>query len=344
MLASTWSPCLSEGVVDRHKWNRFIGFIKNHYKDDSQVEIKPNYILFKAGEHPILPFEGHKFLHFSSKVSGIIAVATRVASYINTITRISKVHFGSRVQYWDEGADQYGNYDGNERDEPEINTSIASLLTGTNPIKELGIPLFEIKDIPGKGKGLIALLTAQSMPPNELELIFAARLRARRNNNFCPSIITAREKHPFNNTFKTNALPCGAGSVVGGVNPTICLINHNCILNSYNNWDSNAEHETIYAIRPIKTGEEVTISYNHGGTLIVRRAFLKEAFGFDYNCPSNSRRLLIQDLDDAIGDLFRMQIRPKESLSDCHSLLQVLQEEYDGYARALIARLYYDAF
>ncbi|KAF1811003.1 hypothetical protein P152DRAFT_459878 [Eremomyces bilateralis CBS 781.70] len=43
-----------------------------------------------------------------------------------------------------------------QRDEPEINTSIASLLTGTNPINELGIPLFEIKDIPRKGKCLIA--------------------------------------------------------------------------------------------------------------------------------------------------------------------------------------------
>ncbi|KAF2189942.1 hypothetical protein K469DRAFT_442605, partial [Zopfia rhizophila CBS 207.26] len=39
-------PRLSKGVVDRHNWDQFIGFIKNHYKDDTQVEIKPNYILF----------------------------------------------------------------------------------------------------------------------------------------------------------------------------------------------------------------------------------------------------------------------------------------------------------
>ncbi|KAF1811002.1 hypothetical protein P152DRAFT_73632 [Eremomyces bilateralis CBS 781.70] len=195
------------------------------------------------------------------------------------------------------------------------------------------------------------------MPPNELELILAARLRAlpkASQRQFLSLYNNCPGKHPFSNTFKTNALPCGAGSVVGGVYPTICLINHNCIPNSHNNWDSNAEHETIYAIRPIKTGEEVTISYDYGGTSTVRRAFLKEAFGFDCNCrecsrpselqASDSRRLLIQDLDNAIGDPFRMQIRPKESLSDCHSLLQVFQEEYDGYAGALIARLYYDAF
>lgn len=63
-------PPLSKGAVDRHNWNTFIKFIKKHYEDDRQVEIKPNYINFKAGEHPKLHFEGHKFLRFSSKVSG----------------------------------------------------------------------------------------------------------------------------------------------------------------------------------------------------------------------------------------------------------------------------------
>jgi hypothetical protein len=57
----------------------------------------------------------------------------------------------------------------------------------------------------------------------------------------------------------------------------------------------------------------------------------------------DARRVLIQDLDDAIGNSFHMQSRPKESLGDCHSLLQVLQEEYDGCAGVLSARLYYDA-
>jgi len=37
-------------------------------------------------------------------------------------------------------------------------------------------------------------------------------------------------------------------------------------------------------------------------------------------------------------------MRPEESLADCHSLLQLLEEEYQGSASALIARLYYDAF
>ena len=94
-------PRLSKGIIDRHNWGRFVDIIKEQYKDDARVEIKPNYIVFKAGEHPVLPFEGHKFLRFSSKVLGAIAAASEVESYIDTVTLVAKVHFGSRVQYFD---------------------------------------------------------------------------------------------------------------------------------------------------------------------------------------------------------------------------------------------------
>jgi hypothetical protein len=51
-------PRLIKGAVDRHNWLSFIERIKERYEDDDQVEIKPNYIEFNAGEHPLLPFEG----------------------------------------------------------------------------------------------------------------------------------------------------------------------------------------------------------------------------------------------------------------------------------------------
>jgi hypothetical protein len=107
-------PPLTKGVVDRQNWEKFIDYVKEHYKDDKQVEIKPNYINFKAGEHPKLPLEGHKFLRFSSKVSGRIVASSGVKGYIETVTRFAKIHFGSRVQYWNEGADKYGIYDWNK--------------------------------------------------------------------------------------------------------------------------------------------------------------------------------------------------------------------------------------
>lgn len=145
------------------------------------------------------------------------------------------------------------------------------------------------------------------------------------HNNF-------RGKFPFGGIVKTNALPCGSGSPVAGIYPTLCLINHSCLPNSQNTWNSDVEHETIHAIRPISCGEEITISYDSGGPSTTRQAFLKEAFGFRCSCgvcslplsalrDSDTRRLLIQRIDDRIGDPIRMASSPKKSLWDCRSLL-----------------------
>lgn len=162
-------------------------------------------------------------------------------------------------------------------------------------------------------------------------------------------------RYPFSGIVKTNALPCGSSSVVGGVYPTACLINHSCIPNAHNSWNSREGHETIHAIRPIKSGTEITISYDHGGPSGARQSFLKESFGFTCTCSgctlapsllkaSDNRRTQIQRLDEAIGDPFRMMSHPHESLQDCYSLLRVLEQEFDRDAGALVARLYYDAF
>jgi hypothetical protein len=192
----------------------------------------------------------------------------------------------------------------------------------------------------------------------ELESTLATKLRAlpkASQRQFLSLHNKAPGKYPFATIFETNALPCGSNSVVGGVYPTICLINHNCIPNSHNNWNENQKHETIHALRDIEAGEEITIQYGHASPSAERRAFLKESFGFDCRCrrcsasPSelkdgDARLRRIQSLDDAIGDPMNMMGKPKQSLSDCLSLLQALQAEYEDGAEPLNARLYYDAF
>jgi hypothetical protein len=110
-------PRLSKGAVDRQNWASFIKTIKECYKNDDLVEVKPNYIEFKAGEHPLLPFESHKFLRFSSKISG--SHAKGVEKYIDTVTRVAKTQFGSRVRYWNEAFKQRGFYNW-----PEVHESI----------------------------------------------------------------------------------------------------------------------------------------------------------------------------------------------------------------------------
>jgi hypothetical protein len=58
---------LSKGAVDTHNWQSFIKIIQEHYQNDDLVEVKPNYIVLKAGEHPRLPFEGQQVLALQLK-------------------------------------------------------------------------------------------------------------------------------------------------------------------------------------------------------------------------------------------------------------------------------------
>ena len=259
-------------------------------------------------------------------------------------------------------------------DEPEVPTSIAQFVFGTDPIRELGLPLFEVQTVPGKGKGLVArfniakgtrilyedpLFTIPNMSPiSRMESSIAEKLKSlskTQQRQFLSLHNNLPGKHPFSGVVKTNALPCGPSSEIGGIYPTICLINHSCLPNAHNNWKSDTQCETIHAIRHINAGEEITISYDKGGPSDSRRTHLKDAFGFDCNCSvcslpppelqiSDTRRLRIQHLDDVIGDPARVMNKPDDCLADCHSLLQVLEEEYHGGAVASLARLYYDAF
>ncbi|KAF2449697.1 hypothetical protein P171DRAFT_336698, partial [Karstenula rhodostoma CBS 690.94] len=277
-------PPLSKGVADRRDWDQFIAVIMDHYKDDPKVEVRPNYIFFNAGEGPILPSEGYKLLRFSSKISGSTAHRTGVEAYLFTVTRLAKQHFGSRVQHWNDGVEVYGTYSWDEvndsfgtyeqPDKPEVHPTDASVTTGLNPIKEStrDIRVFEIKDITGKGKGLVArcdiskglqilcekpLFTARSTQFNDIESMLARKLGTLPKDvqrQFLSFHNHSTGKNPFTNTFKTNALPCGVGSAVGAIYPTICRINHSCFPNAHNSWDDDAGHETIYAIRPIKSG------------------------------------------------------------------------------------------
>ena len=112
-------PRLSKGAVDKENWLLFIHVVKDRYQYDDLVEIKSNYIEFNVGEHPRLPFEGHKLLRFSSKISG--SHAREAKKYIDAVFRLAKDSFGSRVQYWNEGADEYGVYDWKE-----VNASMQS--------------------------------------------------------------------------------------------------------------------------------------------------------------------------------------------------------------------------
>ena len=238
----------------------------------------------------------------------------------------------------------------------------------------MDLPLVLIQKVLGKGNGLVARLDiakgqriliekpiftiSNFSPDSQLDSHIAGKLKSlskSEQRQFLSLHNNFPGKHVFSGIFKTNALPCGPDSVTGGVYPTICLINHSCLPNSHHSWNSDAKCETVHAIRDIKAGEEITISYDTGGPSDFRQEHLRASFGFSCNCSicslpslelqnSDTRRRQIQHLDNAIGNSDRVMNRPDECLADCRSLSRILEEEYRGSAIVLVARLYYDAF
>ena len=120
-------------------------------------------------------------------------------------------------------------------------------------LKEIEMPLFEIKDIPGKGEGLVArvnissgtrilcekpLLTVRAKSREELEPVLIAKMKAMSESSqrqFLALHNNFLGRYPLSGIIKTNALPCGSGSPMGEVYSTVCFIDHSCIPNAHNN-------------------------------------------------------------------------------------------------------------
>ncbi|KAM5476772.1 hypothetical protein MauCBS54593_000042 [Microsporum audouinii] len=344
-------PSLSKDAVDGQNWHLFFNNIKERYQKDALVKPKPNYLEFKIGGNPLLPIEGYKFLCFRCILSDGAATEER------KVALAAELKFGAA-----------------RPDEPELPATIAECVSGIDPMEESGLPLFAIQTLAGKGRGLVArfniakgtrilsekpLLTTPNLSPvDRMEEQISTKLKSlckAEQRQFLSLHNNFPGKHPFSGIVKTNALPCGPNSVIGGLYSTICLINHSCIPNCHNSWNSNTESETIHAIRSIEAGEEITISYDNGSPSSLRRPHLKDAFGFDCTCElcslpppdieaSDLRRYRIQTLDNIIGDGVHIMEEPAETLSCCYVLLELLNEEYRGGPGALVSRLYYDAF
>ena len=137
-----------------------------------------------------------------------------------------------------------------QRDEKSLPE--ASLTIGSKPSEDQA--LYSIQSIPGKGRGLIAcskiakgtrvlmgspLFTVKNMSPiSMMERDIAAKLKSlskAQQRQFLSLHNNFPGKNPFSGIVKTNALPCGSGSHMGGISPTICLISHSCLTNAHNN-------------------------------------------------------------------------------------------------------------
>ncbi|KAF3318351.1 hypothetical protein TWF173_007769 [Orbilia oligospora] len=386
---------------DRKSWNTFISQIRSQYPSNPNVQFKENYILFKhfeAEEHyPMLPYIGHKFLRFSSSINpnpeDNSILNSDFLSVLHTVCGIAKNIFGKKFRWWrdDLKEDGEGFYGWQEVWESWASYDMPNDPTPSPPpnVNPLASPLFKVQTIPSKGRGLIAtvniptgtriltespLFTIPSPPIPSLETSISKTLdslskekqsayHSLHNNYQSPSSSTSKIKTPpLSGIFKTNAIPCGYNSSIAGIYLTICLINHSCIPNTYHNWNENLEQETIHAIRPIKAGEEITISYISESMSNPRRKRLQECFGFDCQCQlctsdpkqlesSDERRQRILELNESIMSnvtagygTTTIDSNPIDCLKDCRGLIGLLGQEYDGSAVNFEGGAYYDAF
>ncbi|KAF2438447.1 SET domain-containing protein [Karstenula rhodostoma CBS 690.94] len=184
-----------------------------------------------------------------------------------------------------------------------INTSTLFWVAQGTPEK-----IYAVQDIPGKGRGLIAIkdIAKGTRVISEKPIITMSNIIASiQQLDSCildqvsslskgdmREFLSMANAHGGTNSIerwhgilRTNALPMGPDLDAGGIFLHACRINHACDSNAVNYWNENLDQLTIHAIRDIRKGEEITISYL--AALRNRQARQKDLlhnFGFTCAC------------------------------------------------------------
>lgn len=146
--------------------------------------------------------------------------------------------------------------------------------------------MYDLKDVLGKGKGLVAtrkilqgtrILCEEPViqtPHNHDQL---GNEKLQKSVRQQVNALTEQERqaflglhniYPYKNPIeqyigiiRTNALPIEDGETGGGIFLEASRINHACDNNAQKSWNENIKRHTIHALRDINEGEEITIYY-----------------------------------------------------------------------------------
>ncbi|TVY37547.1 SET domain-containing protein, partial [Lachnellula occidentalis] len=171
---------------------------------------------------------------------------------------------------------------------------------------------YALQDMPGKGKGLVAIENISKGTRILSEEAVVTRL----------DFLSMHNIHPYRNAaeqylgiFRTNSLPAEAVDEKGAISQEACRINHACDNNAQKNWNEKSKRHTVHALRDINEGEEITITYIVPlKNRTARQKALQEKFGFTCLCrlcflplkqsqESDRRFEEIHRLDGAIDQL-----------------------------------------
>lgn len=234
-------------------------------------------------------------------------------------------------------------------------------------------PIWRVESIPGKDKGVIAtqdiipgtlimsdpaLITTEcvsSMETAEKDIARALRVLPKESQRAYLSLHNNYPgKNPLQNIIRSNGYPLGhANAEAGGIFLNVSRINHSCRPNAKHTWNSDLQRETVYAVRPICEGEEITVSYLKDGCSKDRKQELSESFLFKCSCEvcslpaaelkkSDARILRAEALDRTIGNWDSARHTPAKVMANGRKLLGIYREE--DICDDRLPNLYWDIF
>lgn len=131
-------------------------------------------------------------------------------------------------------------------------------------------------------------------------------------------------------------------------------VNHSCIPNAHYEFNPTLERGTYHAVRDIQKGEEVFISYIHGGTRVKSwRQPKLDVWGFVCTCPAcenseegkkrEARRQEMYELDQklAVQSVYGTEMTPMQALKTATKLASLLAAE--GVLNRELRLSYHDA-
>ncbi|KAI0528336.1 heterokaryon incompatibility protein-domain-containing protein [Xylaria digitata] len=196
------------------------------------------------------------------------------------------------------------------QDETELSSQFAAAISIANENcgNLEGAGMCALQDVPGKGKGLVAIekiskgtrilseepiitIARNGMNSERLQISIYQQV-ASLSEHQQRAFLSMHNIHPYEDAagrylgiFKTNSLPAEAVGDKGAIFLEACRINHACDNNAQKNWNEKIKRHTVHALRDIDKGEEITITYL--GPLKNRKArqkALQERFGFTCLC------------------------------------------------------------
>ncbi|OIW30394.1 hypothetical protein CONLIGDRAFT_714757 [Coniochaeta ligniaria NRRL 30616] len=172
-------------------------------------------------------------------------------------------------------------------------------------------PIYAVQEVPGKGKGLIALrkIRKGTRILCEEPLLTLPQVGDQMDPELLASIIrqvdaltedqrqiflSLHNLHPYTNDAErylgiacTVSLPIDDpdGRADGGVFLDASRINHACDNNAQKYWNTNIQRHTVHALEDIDEGKEITVYYlRTRRKREIRQATLRSDFGFNCSC------------------------------------------------------------